>query len=94
MKVSPQGTRPVSKFSQITDSMRPDHLKKTIPISTISDKTDLLMVLEGQCYLTLDVKITYDQSESLKFLQEKFESKLEGTVMENVTFEEKNKDEF
>ena len=35
----------------------PAHLQKEVKISEITDKTDFFMVLDGQCYLTFQVKI-------------------------------------
>ena len=40
------------------------------------------MILEGQCYLTFDVKITFDQSESLRFIREKQEAEMAGEKFE------------
>ena len=39
---------------------------KNVPICSKVDKTDLFMVIDGQCYISFDVKITYDQSDALK----------------------------
>jgi len=36
------------------------HLRKTVPISETTDHTDFFMVLDGQCYLTFEVRINYD----------------------------------
>ena len=38
----------------------PAHLQKEVKISEITDKTDFFMVLDGQCYLTFQVKIQLD----------------------------------
>ena len=51
------------------------------------------MILEGQCYLTFDVKITYDQSESLRFIREKQEAEMAGESFEFESVEYK-KDTF
>jgi hypothetical protein len=48
-----------------------------VKISETKDKTDFFMVLDGQCYLSYDVKITYDQSDALKMIQNRMNSFVE-----------------
>ena len=43
------------------------HERPVIPISDMLDKVDFFMVLQGQCYLCLDVRITYDSSHKTIF---------------------------
>jgi len=56
----------------------PAHLQKEVKLSEITDKTDFFMVLDGQCYLTFQVKIQLDQSDTLKYIQKKAMAMDEG----------------
>ena len=58
------------KKHQDEDTYSPKKLK----ISEIVDKTDFFLILDGSCYLSFDVKITLDQSDALKKIQNKLNS--------------------
>ena len=47
------------------------HLRSEVLISEEPDKTDFFMVLEGNCYINVKVKITFDQSDSLRYIPQK-----------------------
>ena len=66
----------------------PPHLKKNVSLSEVTDKTDFFMVLDGQCYLTFELRINYDQSDTLKYIKRKMTSlEEEGTYDTNGSFE-------
>ena len=43
-------------------------MRSEVIISEEPDKTDFFMVLEGNCYINVKVKITFDQSDSLRYI--------------------------
>ena len=62
---------PASKARLPTSEAEGQPPKNEIPLSEASDQTDFFMVLEGQCFLNLHVKITFDQSDSLRYIAKK-----------------------
>lgn len=58
--------------------------EKEVPLSGASDQTDFFLVLEGHCYLNLPVKITFDQSDSLRYIAKKMrQAELESETLES-----------